>query len=81
MVVSYRMCSITNQRDTVLNNIRIRLMNPKPPGPHFNPNSKMSLDLLIELRVRSKQFLDRQIGTAPRLIRIVAFLARKEAVI
>ena len=81
MAVSYRMCSIPNQSNTPLNNIRIRLMNPQPPRPHLNPNSKVSLDLLIKFRIRRKQFLHRQIGTSPRLIRIVAFLAGEETVV
>lgn len=56
-------------------------LHPQPPRLDLDSNGQMILDLLIELRIRCKQLLDRTILTAPALVRVVPCLAREEAVV
>lgn len=78
---THRMCSIPHQTSNPLLPIFIRLMNPKPPRSNIRRESKMSLQILIQIRKRPQQVFHAIISIIPVLSREVAFFAREETVV
>lgn len=75
------MARIAQQTHHPARKVRVRVVDPEPPGPNLLSDIEVSEHLPIQLGIRPQQMLGGEVRGPPRVVGVVALLARKEAVV